>query len=188
MTPQFNDEARAIIKRGEGSVAHMYLDTVGKVTVGVGNMLASAEAACELPFVHSDTLAAADDPQIIDEYRLLQQQPSGLKASRYRQYTQLILTGGEIDVLLDQRIAGFVKQLQTDFPGYEDYPLPAQLGLLDMAFNLGNHGLISKFPTFTRAARNKDWATCENECQRRGIADWRNSEVKALFQQSTLAS
>ena len=52
-------QRRALIKRGEGCISHMYLDTVGKVTVGVGNMLPTAEAAVELPFIDRDTGASA---------------------------------------------------------------------------------------------------------------------------------
>ena len=53
---------------------------------------------------------------------------------------------------------------------------------MDMAFNLGNVGLVRKFPTFTRAARAKDWLTCARECQRRGIGDRRNEQTRQLFE------
>ena len=50
------------------------------------------------------------------------------------------------------------------------------------AFNLGNHGLVTKFPTFTAAARAHDWAVCAEQCRRRGISATRNEEVKKLFE------
>ena len=37
--------------RFEGRIAHMYLDTKGLVTVGVGKMLRNEAAALKLPFV-----------------------------------------------------------------------------------------------------------------------------------------
>jgi hypothetical protein len=37
MNDSLRKRSRAHIKHGEGSINHMYLDTVGKVTVGVGN-------------------------------------------------------------------------------------------------------------------------------------------------------
>ena len=51
MNDSLRRRVRAHIKHGEGSINHMYLDTVGKVTVGVGNMLPSIESAQALPFV-----------------------------------------------------------------------------------------------------------------------------------------
>ena len=53
---------------------------------------------------------------------------------------------------------------------------------MDMAFNLGNKGLVSKFPSFTRAAREKNWAKCAEECRRNGISKARNDEVRHLFE------
>ena len=39
------------LKVSEGEIPHLYLDTVGAVTVGVGNMLPGAAAAQKLEFV-----------------------------------------------------------------------------------------------------------------------------------------
>ncbi len=46
----FEERRREIIKAGEGSIPHMYLDTVGRVTVAVGNMIPTAAAAEPLTF------------------------------------------------------------------------------------------------------------------------------------------
>ncbi len=107
----------------------------------------------------------------------------GLVARKYQQYTNLILTDEAIDALLNSRIDGFEKQLKVDFPKFDAYPESAMLGILDMAFNLGNSGLVNKFPSFTAAALNEDWSSCERECNRRGISDSRNTEVKNLFRE-----
>ena len=98
-----------------------------------------------------------------------------------KQYTKLILVDDELDQLLDRRIDEFETGLVKDFPQYERYPEAARLGMLDMAFNLGNWGLVNKFPSFTRAARAEDWAECRAQCTRTGIANSRNKEVEVLF-------
>lgn len=46
------DRAIELLKEGEGSISHMYLDTRANVTAGVGQLLATVAAAQELPFVH----------------------------------------------------------------------------------------------------------------------------------------
>jgi len=181
MNPEFKRKIRTLVKSGEGSIPHMYLDTVGKVTVGVGNMMPTAETAVELPFIHADSSLPATDDEVGNEFAFISQQTQGRLAGSYKEFTSLILTDEYIDELLDQRIEGFVQQLKRDFPNYDHYPEPARLGLIDMAFNLGNSGLINKFPSFTRAAREEDWASCQRECHRRGISDTRNEEVKTLF-------
>ena len=178
----------SLLKRGEGSVNHLYLDTVGKVTVGVGNMLPTAESAGKLPFRHrfSDNRANIND--IIIEYGKIKQLPYGKDrpASFYAPYCELYLPEREIDKLLGSRVQEFLKSLRMQFRGFDDYPEAAQLGIMDMIFNLGPTKLFASaqdggFPKFCLAVRQQDWATCANECHRRGIADERNNEVKNLF-------
>ena len=159
----------------------MYLDTVGKVTVGVGNMLPSIEAAHALPFIHADDKQAAYADEVGAEFELVSAQKKGMLAKNYKKFTRLILTDDYIDKLLEIRLGKFEKQLRIDFPDYDQYPEKARMGLVDMAFNLGNKGLVSKFPTFSKGARKRDWLACAAECKRQGISDTRNEEVASLF-------
>lgn len=178
---QLATRTRELIKAGEGSIPHMYLDTVGKVTIGVGNMLRDAAAATRLPFLVEASGEAASEEEIIAEFQRVSEQEPGLLARRYKQYTRLILNDDAIDALLDKRLSRFKSRLRKDFEGFDSFPLDAQLGLIDMAFNLGNHGLVTKFPSFTKAARQQDWHKCAEECRRRQVQDARNKEVKDLF-------
>jgi GH24 family phage-related lysozyme (muramidase) len=182
----FEDDRRAMIKQGEGSVPYMYLDTRGYVTVAVGHMMPNIAAAQELPFVHRTGGGSASSDEIAREFETIKARPYGQNCahSTFEPYTKLILPEPEIDVLLDRRIAEFESGLRKDFSNYESCPAPARLGLMDMAFNLGNHGLVTKFPTFTRAAREGDWQTCAAECRRTGIGQSRNDETKHLFEEA----
>lgn len=178
----FTSERRELIKRGEGCITHMYLDTVGKVTVGVGNMLPSADAAAELPFHNRETGEAASADEIRREYETVARQEKGRAAPSYKQFTRLDLDEDSIHELLDSRIADFESGLRRDFPDYDSYPDPARLSLMDMAFNLGNSGLVNKFPSFTRAARAGDWAGCAAECERPQLSAERNNEIRSLLE------
>ena len=175
---------RALIKAGEGSVSHMYLDTRGNVTVGVGQLLRTADEAKQLPFVHRDTQTAASAQDIELDFDAVAKQTAGRSAGAYRQYTRLDLPEAAIDTLLDWRIAEFQTGLQAEFSGYDAYPDPAKEALLDMAFNLGLSGLVRKFPKLKRAAESGEWAICARECERHGIGEARNQETKALFERT----
>lgn len=177
----FVNQRRALIKRGEGCISHMYLDTVGKVTIGVGNMLPTSEAATKLPFIKRDTGAVATVAEIRTEFESVACREPAKRASSYKQYTKLDLTDDTINELLDRRIAEFESGLRRDFSDYESYPDAVKLSLMDMAFNLGNSGLVNKFPTFTSAALARNWTVCAQECRRNGISDARNEEIKELL-------
>lgn len=174
-------ERRELIKRGEGCITHMYLDTVGRVTVGVGNMLSNADAAAELPFINRETGENATEEEIKAEFYLVAAQAPAKLAASYKQFTRFDLSPAAIDELLDRRIEEFEASLEQDFANYDNFPPAAKLGLMDMVFNLGNSGLINKFPSFTSSAREENWAGCAVECNRKGVADSRNQEVKDLF-------
>lgn len=171
-----------LLRRGEGCLPHMYLDTVGKVTVGVGNMLPNVTAAQELPFVLVATGNLATPEEVEADFIAVAQQEPGRWAPYYKQFTKCILTDEEIDRLLERRILGFTQGLQQVFHDYNEMPEKARAGIMDMAFNLGVSGLVNKFPSFTRGVRRKDWALCAAECKRKGISDERNEEVRKLFE------
>lgn len=178
----FLNKRRDLIKRGEGCISHMYLDTVGKVTVAVGNMLPTADAATTLDFIDRETKTPASEVDIRKEFELVQAQIPAKVAASYKRYTKLDLTDEFIDQLLERRIDEFESGLVRDFSNYLSFPDEARLGLIDMAFNLGNKGLLSKFPSFTRAVRAKDWHICAAECKRSGISEQRNQETRELFE------
>ena len=183
----FIDRCQSMIIEGEGSVSHMYLDTLGFVTVAVGQLLPKVEAAQKLAFAHRDTGAPADAAEIALDYQSVKHQPAGKSASFYKPATRLDLPEHEIYALLNQRIDEFEAGLRADFPDFGGFPEAAKLGLMDMVFNLGNDGLINKFPLFTKAARAHNWAICARECHRQGISDQRNLMTARLFEKAAAA-
>jgi hypothetical protein len=68
---------RKKLEQYEGRVEHMYLDTKGYVTVGVGHMMSSAEEAKKVAFVNAASGAAATKKEIEDEYTLIKSKPFG---------------------------------------------------------------------------------------------------------------
>jgi GH24 family phage-related lysozyme (muramidase) len=165
----------------EGNLSHMYLDTVGRVTVGVGHMIAAVPDAVLIQFVTRGAIAAATAQQITDEFNNISRQRPAMAAANYRQFTQLDMIPAAIDALLDSDIEAKAAGVRTNFRNYDSYPEAAQDALLDMAFNLGVHGLVDHFPHLKAAAEALDWRTCAAQCHRNGIGDARNQKTAALF-------
>ena len=103
---------RKEIKISEGSISHMYLDTVGKVTVGVGNMLPNVAAAQRLSFVVRVTKKKATKDEIKTDFETIRNQTKGQVASRYKAKTKLDLPEKDINALLDARIVTFKRELK----------------------------------------------------------------------------
>ena len=174
--------------QAEGTVSHLYLDTEGLVTVGVGNMLPTAAAATALGFVDRKTKAPASKAAIEADFAAVKAQPKGQIASAYQKHTALDLPAAAIDTLLDKRIAEFKKQLIVKFPKYNTYPVAGQLAIMDMAFNLGTSGLVTKFPSFKKAVEAGDWTKAATESNRPQLSATRNSKVKAWLAEAAKAS
>jgi GH24 family phage-related lysozyme (muramidase) len=166
----------------EGAVNFMYLDVVGLVTIGVGFLLPNAAATLALELVRRDSGAAATDDEKRADWETVHGCAKAQLAERYRAFTSLDLPDAAIDRELNLRIADFVRNLQSRFPQFQDFPSPAQTGLVDMVFSLGPAGLFRGFPKFCEAVDRRDWQACAQEGVRGNVSASRNADLQGLFQ------
>ena len=185
------DDFKRLLKSHEGNIPHMYLDTVGAVTVGVGNMMPTAAQAQALGFVNRSTGKAATADEIKTDFDEVTKQTKGKIASKYKVNTKLDLPDAAINALLDTRIAGFKSELKAEFPDFDQYPVRVQYALLDMAFNLGTQGVIKKFPSFTagiKANNAEGWLKAAKESNRPQVSAERNTSVKQWLEDAAAAA
>jgi GH24 family phage-related lysozyme (muramidase) len=156
----------------EGRVEHMYLDVLGLVTCGVGNLIdsrthesAGLALATALPWRRPDgTLASADE--IEAQWRALRARRD-LSQRHYRfarDYLEtrfryaLTLTDEAIDELVARKLASNEVELRKRFPSWDSWPADAQLAVASMAWAMGP-GFPAAFPTFTRLMNGGDFVT-----------------------------
>lgn len=163
----------------EGCVPWMYLDTVGKVTVGVGFMLPDSDAAVELPFLVAGVAATED--QIADDFERVTGMTAGQVAGFYRQPSSPQLPQSAIDAKLLQTLQGFEGQLRAALPNYDGFPPTVKMALLDMAYNLGPVGLLKGYPHMLAAVSQGQWATAAANCSRVGPSPARNAWTRQQF-------
>jgi GH24 family phage-related lysozyme (muramidase) len=180
MAPAF-DEIKLLTGPFEGNISHMYVDTIGYVTVGIGNMLPDVTAAQRLAFVNRTTKNAATAAEISVDFATVSKQPKGKAARWYRPFTNLDLPDVEVNRLFQKRVQEFQVQLGKVYPRYDSYPDPAQLAMLDMAFNLGTSALKNKWPKLNEAIEKQDWKTAADQSNRPDASAVRNAATKALF-------
>lgn len=151
---------RTVIKRKleeyEGRVPHMYLDSKGYVTAGVGHLLPTVRDAQRLRFVDSTGRPASDDA-VAEDYETIKAQIRNRQAGYYRRFAKLSLRNSEIDRLVDHHIDTFHRELRQTYPGFGRFPQQARLAMFDMVFNLGITGMRTGWPRFNHAVREADW-------------------------------
>lgn len=74
---------RAKMEKYEGKVNHMYLDSEGYVTVGVGHLLKDLASAQKLNFKNSNNMPASKE-EIQADYEAVKKQPKNMLASYYK--------------------------------------------------------------------------------------------------------
>lgn len=175
----------ADLSRWEGSTRHMYVDTRGHVTTGIGHLLRDANAAVALPWQHRTTGAPAMPEEIRAIFERVAAQPAGQHASRYERVSDLVLPPNLARDLAATRLEReFLPGIRRLCPGFDGYPQPAQRALVDMAYNLGVGGL-GRFKNMLQACERGDFAAAAGECNRRSCRDDRNEATRELFLAAT---
>jgi lysozyme len=135
-----------MLKSHEGYRPKVYLDSVGKPTIGIGYNLKwnVAKAKEELASVGAnyDLIVAGKQ----------------------------ILTENQIKKLYNYSIIRAYKDCKDLFPNYNKYPPEIQMALLDMSFNLG-YTAFSKF-TKTRGAFNNGLLAYAKYNKTKNVRDW----------------
>ncbi len=173
------EQAVATIRDFEGSVPWMYLDTAGKVTVGVGLMLVNEVAAHALPFTTGDRPAKLDE--IAREFARVSGMRPGQIAKFYFSKQGLQLSDDAIDAKLRDTVQGFEGYLRSHLHGYEELPDAAKLALLDMIYNLGPGRLFAEYPRLIAAVERADWKAAAASSLRRGPSAARNAWTRQQF-------
>jgi GH24 family phage-related lysozyme (muramidase) len=174
------DDSVAQLQIFEGVVPWMYLDTNGYVTVGVGAMLATAGDAQALPFIDGNGNPVTPDV-VLAEFNRVLALAKGQLPGAYHAGTSPTLSADSITSLLVTKVQGFDQQLSAQFANYGAFPDPAKLGLLDMIYNLGPHGLFAGYPTFMGYVNNQNWAGAAGQCHRNGPSAARNNWTQQQF-------
>lgn len=172
------------LEKYEGKVSHMYLDSKGYVTVGIGHLLNTVADAQKLAFKNTSN-KLANKVEIKADYESIKKQPANRLASSYKNHAKLTLPNTEIDKLTNEHIESFEKELKKMYSGFVYFPSDVRLALFDMIFNLGMTNLRNTWPTFNAAINAKNWQKAADSSNRKSpISAARNKYVKDLLEKS----
>ncbi len=157
----------------------MYLDTAGKVTVGVGLMLSTQEAAQSLPFLKGAQPATA--AEITRDFARVSAMKPGELAKLYREADGLQLSDEAINDRLRRVLLGFEGYLRSHLSGYDALPDAAKIALLDMSYNLGPGKLFAEYKHLIDAISRSDWKAAAIASLRHGPSAARNKWTRQQF-------
>lgn len=181
------------IEQYEGRFNHLYLDTKGKATIGVGHLIPNriAIAAVMLYKLKNNSIfKVASLAEKQTEYDNISKLPFGQRygAKSFKQHTTLVMKDADINTLRDKHINSFYTELAKIYKktnGYTDdfdkLHKNIQVALFDMIFNLGATKIVNSFPGFNKALKAGDWKKAATESNRPDVNTARNQYVKQLL-------
>lgn len=168
LSPDTRKFIQADLLAHEAFVPWMYCDNRGLVTVGIGNLLATADAAADLPFINKVTgLLVSDDTKrsAWDAVRRAYQKDHA--AGAYQSCSALRLGSNVALELMNKRLdSEFLPVLYRLFHTFDQWPQAAQRASMDMIYSLGTGRGISEFVNWIAAGQRGDFATMAQECVR----------------------
>lgn len=169
----------------EGKLPFMYLDRLGLVTTGIGNLIDPIGAALGLPWKHPNG-SRASASEIRDAWNTVKshQEMNEMGGGAFGGLTSIRLSNDDIKALVNSKLSENERSLKSQFPGYDHWPADAQMAILSMAWAQGPN-FSHKFPKFTRAVNQllPDFVTAATESHMQGVGiEGRNSANYDLFQ------
>ncbi|MGD9536649.1 MAG: hypothetical protein AB7P52_13475 [Alphaproteobacteria bacterium] len=184
---------RRMIRRHEGYSRHMYLDSVGVVTVGIRFSLRKPTEVKHADYTHrwryQKTGRLADD-RIATEgwHNLFRYAAGGRSASSYKNYTEVELSDSTTNIALDRRLREGHRKLRHAFGRadivFDDLPQSVQVALFDMGYNLGWAYINGVWKKLKRALQERDWVEAARESHRRQVSVQRNAETAQLIRRA----
>ena len=160
---------RAHAETFEGVSPYMYLDCEGLVTVGIGHQISDVQMAMAMKFYDRGTTNGANAVHIRNAYnKVLNSGKACELFTVFKQMTHVDLDLNEMERIFNDDVNRTVREIvhTPPFTEFETYPAMVQLGILDLAFNMGTSKFAKLFKQFGAALKFRNWAKVAMESRR----------------------
>lgn len=186
----------------EGKVRWMYADSLGLVSIGVGNLIDPISLAYTLPslgapYLNKNTQQPGTDAEIDADWNQIKSTGAGWKAAEDMTTLQITEEGCQQLVLnkADELELYFTNHAEDPaahtkaFSNYANWPADAQLALMSMTWAMGAAFADGgKWPNFRAACTAESWLDAAANC--RMVNAWlirRNAVNRGLFRNAAWA-
>lgn len=182
----------------ENKYSKFYVDSVGKITIGVGHMIPTKEDFLELlPYFHKigSPSVRATPKMMEDEWKRLAKLKANYKGlyketgpHTYTKDALIEMDDSQIKIDAKDKIDEKINDMTSYYKTIFNAPYPAQLALLDMIYNVGLPKMKKNFKSFNEAINNGHWLIAAKESHRKGIREIRNKKIAAFFRSAAIAT
>lgn len=183
MNPSAQQAFLKLTNQFEGHVGWMYLDVIGLVTTGCGNLIDPISLAMKARWLRDDGSPALPSDVVVAWTIVKKRRDLAQYGARiFKPLTKVHLDESGIMDLTLQRLAGNEIILRHEFPAYDSWPVDAIVALNSMSWARGPNKWHNAFPRFSRAMDKMDFEAAAEECRMGGPGlDKRNALNKLLL-------
>ena len=185
------NELKDALKQHEGIKEHPYLDSVGFLTIGIGNNISKLENFMALNLVD---IKDGHTLNSTEKENLYAQIISDIQTGKFAEanYSRYNVPATEIENEFNHQLEQSYHELEMKFPYFHTFPITVQQALVDMQFNMGNVAFqatphvvgkrkYSGWPKLFDAINNRDWQTAATHSHRKDVQPSRNTWTRDLF-------
>jgi GH24 family phage-related lysozyme (muramidase) len=191
LSGQKNEDIIKFVSEWEQDKEHLYKDSKGNVTIGMGRMIPSEDNATTLNLKIKDQngmIRQASEEEARQAFKKVKNYPlSNAEASHYDPKENPKLDMVYIDpetskVMAMTDLLYHADALRRNVPNFEKLDPDVQKAMLDMRYNMGggNFNMV-KWNKFFKAVDAQDWFTAAKESNRKDISDERNKAIYDLI-------
>lgn len=168
----------------EGILRGMYIDVVGKVTAGLGNLMDYGTPPWALATMwkwrHKTTQTAATEAEVIAEWHRVKHSGGENWGNEHKtKFAELELADGEMERLFAWRLAEDEKIYRHRFPEWDRLPADAQFAIA--LYGWGRGASFSKPPELVTAIAAGDWVEAAQHGQWTGFNLNRRAAIAGHF-------
>jgi GH24 family phage-related lysozyme (muramidase) len=165
----------------ENNVSWLYRDSVGKMTVGIGTMLPNLAASQELNWYRPGEYPATPEDIAADWARVAAINV-GYSAQHYHSIDGLYMLQADILFRAENDVRHFDNALAGNLPWYYLLPDSVKMAMLDIAYNVGEQGILKGFPKMLAALQAHNWPLAAVESKRPQLSiarnDWTANQIR----------
>jgi peptidoglycan hydrolase-like protein with peptidoglycan-binding domain len=183
----------------EGFLPFMYIDALGYVTTGMGNLIDPISTAMNLPWKNADG-SRSSPAEIQTAWNAVDALRSDTKGQKQTSgpatqgggsqggYTSIRISKADVQNLVAQKLKENEGYILAHMPGYANAPADAQLAAHSMSWAMGP-GFTGSWTQFHDAFNSGDYATAADQSHMQGVGiDMRNMANKLLLTNAAAAA
>ncbi len=172
----------------EGSVEHIYYDTKGIPTIGIGTNINDKNTFMKINFLHKDTMSPLTNEEKQALYSFVQKnkpEKTNVSANNQNMFKNFIINEFEQDRLVTEHLKKDLNEVKNKFSqhdiSYEEVPPSAVAGALEIIYNVGPEK-FKKFNHFMDdGIKQRDYTEAYKQSHRENMKDRRYKAIEKLY-------